>query len=116
MVQELAPLHEDMCIAVVRGDGLRADHCGGHQARERQREAVVPSLGGPTWKIETVVVDGLQQAFEGGEGRAPHWVLKVVAGAVVGAILLVEADIRAVVEASMGLAARQVGDHIQESW
>lgn len=116
MVQELAPLHEHMGIAIVGGDGLRPDHGGRHQAWKWQRRAVVQSLNGTTREIESVVVDGLEQALEGSERGSPHRVLQVVTRAIVGAILLVEADIRAVVEASMGSAARQISNHIQETW
>lgn len=115
MVQELAPLHKHVRVAIVWGDGLRADHGGGDKTRKWQREAVVPSLSGATWEIEAIVIDGLEQALEGSERGAPHGVLQVVTSAIVSAILLVEADVRAIVDASMGSAARQVSYHIQET-
>ena len=40
--------------------------------------------------------------------------LQVVAGPIVAAVLLVEANIRAIVEAAVGRAARQVGNHFQK--
>lgn len=40
--------------------------------------------------------------------------LQVVAGSVVAAVLLVEANVGTVVEAAVGCAARQVGDHFQK--
>lgn len=75
----------------------------------------MPSFSGATWEIEAIVIDGLQQAFKGSERGAPHGVLQVVTSAIVSAILLVEADVRAIVDASMGRAARQVSYHIQET-
>jgi len=41
-------------------------------------------------------------------------VLQVVAGPVVAAVLLVETNVRAVVEATVGRAAGQVGNDLQE--
>lgn len=41
--------------------------------------------------------------------------LQVVAGSIMAAVLLVEANVRAVVEAAVGCAAGQVGNDIQKA-
>lgn len=59
MIQELAPLHKHVCVALVGSNSLCADHGGGHEARQRQRKAIVASLCGTAWQVEAVVIDRL---------------------------------------------------------
>lgn len=114
MVQELTPLHQHVGVAVVRSDGLRSDHGGRHQPGQGQPVAVARPLGSPPGQVKAVVIDRFQESVESGERGAPHGVLQVVAGPVVAAVLLVEANVGAVVEAAVSRAARQVGDDVQK--
>ena len=76
----------------------------------------MPPLVDAAREVEAVVVHRLEETLEGSQGGAPHRMLQVVARAVVAAVLLVEADIRAVVESPVRCASRKVGNHFQEAW
>lgn len=106
MVKELAPLHQHVGVAIIGSDGLRPNHCCGHQPWQRQPVSVMWPLGSAPWQVKAVVVDRFQEPVESGEGCAPHRVLQVIAGPIVAAILLVEANVGAVIEAAVSCATR----------
>lgn len=110
VIQELPPLHDHVREPVVLRHGVRADDAGRHKPCARHRVAVVLDRLLPSHRhAEAVLVHGLEDASEARQRRPPHGVLQVVARAVDGAILAVEAHVGAVDVEAVNHAAGQVG-------